>query len=361
MVLVSVTGDFDSGVLPVFYHHCESVAVHILMHDRKEVETARRLNRGIKRFCDRYGYTPLLLTLPYDEDSHASLVEAVETILKHKGNRALCFNPTEALSSTAVLLNTLLSPHGGIMLEYDRRENTINRFENALLRSESVAPMTVEEHLLFKDVALQIAPNMPEVYAREDLVRELLADTDRFMAFREAYFNEGTHAKGFEHFSVALEAYGVHDDTNYISGTIFEEYCFHLLRELPFDDVVLGAVTTFLPDTPDAFKNEFDVLCIKENHLHIVECKFRKSLKGEELVYKYDSVMDLVDEDAKAVLAVVGGENVQFGKGKKPRKIFYDGAKRRASHSDILIYQERRFDPERFKAEVAAYLGLSAS
>ena len=356
MLLVSVVGDFDSGVLPLFYYHAENIRVHILLHDAEEAEKAARLQRGLRRFCRHYGYGPLLLTLNYHEDSRQSIAETAETILTHKGSGEFLLNFTEGLSTTAVLLHGLLAPRGGVLVEYDRRENGFNLLRSGEIRSETVSPMTVEEHLMLKDVDVELHPDMRSVMARRPVVEALLADSERFMAYRNAYGTYHGNVAGYDDIKSLLTKAGVAENKNFIDGGIFEEYCFHLLNDLPFDDVQLGVVATFMPDTEWAFKNEFDVLCIKDNHLHIVECKFRNFLDGEELVYKYDSVMDLIDEDARAVLAVVGGENVRIGRSGKVKKIFSDGVKNRADHNDTLIYQEACFDPERFKAEVGAFL-----
>ncbi len=357
MVLVSVVGDFDSGILPVFYYHIEEIAVHLLVHDRKDAARAERLQAGMRRFCEHHGYDPLLMSIPYDEDSHDAVEALARTLLRHKGSRRLLFNPTEALSSTAVLLYGLLQPHGGIMVEYDRRENTLNYMQNGKIRSETVSPMRITEHLMLKNVAYERRGDMAQIHAREQAVAAMMRSSSRFSRYRKAWHNRPKNGRpqGYDDIENALEACGKFDDAAFIDGGIFEEYCYALLKTLPFDDVELGLRATFYPDTPQAFVNEFDILCMKDNHLHIVECKFRNRVDGEALVYKYDSVMELIDEDAKAVLAVVGGDNVQTLRGRRIKQ-FSDGVKLRARHSDIFIYHEARFDPRRFVQEVGDFL-----
>ena len=61
-----------------------------------------------------------------------------------------------------------------------------------------------------------------------------------------------------------------------------------------------------------AFMNEFDILMIKDNHLHVIECKLRKAVPDEQYVYKLDSVIDYLDDDGKGMIVVIGGENHQF-------------------------------------------------
>ena len=356
MTLVSVVGDFDSGILPLFYYHAELIEVHILLHAPEDIQKAERLQSGLRRFCRRYDYDPLLVYIPYDETSEKNIEDVADRILKYSGARKLLINATEGLTSTALLLHSMLVPYGGLLTEYDRKANRFSVIEDGKIRSECVSPMTVEEHLILKNIAVDLYPDMQDVMKRKLIVEKLFSDSERFMAFRNVYGKTNGEVKGFDDIKALLDQAGLYDTKNFIDGGIFEEVCFHLLNELPFDDVQMGAVVTFMPDTSKAYFNEFDILCIKDNHLHIVECKFRHRLDGEELVYKYDALMDLMDDDGRAVLAVVGGDNESIGKSGKVKKSFHEGSKRRADDNDMLIYHERRFDPERFKRSVASYL-----
>jgi len=90
---------------------------------------------------------------------------------------------------------------------------------------------------------------------------------------------------------------------------------------------------------------------MKDNHLNIIECKFRNNLDGEEVVYKYDSIIDLLDADGKVMIVLAGGEE---NKGQ-----FRTATKYRANTNNIEIYHQKVLDPQRFRYQVQKYFNTS--
>lgn len=139
------------------------------------------------------------------------------------------------------------------------------------------------------------------------------------------------------------------DDKMFIQGGIFEEYIYWLIEDnFDFDQVMFNVKIEF------DFKvlNEFDVLMIKDNHLHVIECKLRKSVAGEDYVYKLDSVIDYLDDDGKGMILVIGGDNDRLTDSGNAKKSFSLGAKARARSADILIHHSKIFEKEIFLEDV---------
>jgi hypothetical protein len=337
--------------LPIFYNYAKNIDIHILLYDSKEIKKAKQIQQGLKRFCDSHLYKPLLLLMPYEEDSIKSIKSVSESILKHSRFKKIYINPTEALSSTAVMLHKFLVEHDIYIIEYDRKENTCNILHNDKMQSIKLASMNIADHLMLKNIEISFRPNIKEIDNRKRYVLELMQDTKKYMQYRKERQRFGKKLTGFDNIKRLLRKTDMQNNTFFTDGAIFEEYCYHLLKEIDFDDIELGLKLTFLPQSSDSFENEFDILCIKDNHLHIVECKLRNSFNGEALVYKYDSVMNLLDEDAKVVLAIAGEDNIKTGK-----KNFTNGVYLRAKYQNILIYQEQPFNKERFTKSVSNYL-----
>jgi len=143
---------------------------------------------------------------------------------------------------------------------------------------------------------------------------------------------------------------------NYAYGIIFEEYCYWLVKDLNFDDVQLGVKITHNPQTDEDFENELDVLVIKDNHLHVIECKLRNFIDGEHFIYKYDSVGKLLDADGRRMIVSIGGNNIKISKSGKRIFQFNNSNIQRASQMDILVYQEEKMNPNRFIKEVKQFL-----
>jgi hypothetical protein len=105
-------------------------------------------------------------------------------------------------------------------------------------------------------------------------------------------------------------------------------------------------------EVEEGVQNELDILMIKDNHLHTIECKLVNGLDGEHFVYKTDLVMEYLDDDGKAMILSIGGKNIRTMKSGKKRTQFTKGDQARAKYGRINIYQQEVFDEERFLASV---------
>ena len=70
---------------------------------------------------------------------------------------------------------------------------------------------------------------------------------------------------------------------------------------MDYDDIEIG-MEVFKQYKNSSIKNEFDILIMKNNHLHMIECKFKNSIKIDELVYKYMALASTIDEDGKMAI-----------------------------------------------------------
>ncbi len=138
-------------------------------------------------------------------------------------------------------------------------------------------------------------------------------------------------------------------DQKFIQGIVFEEYIYHLIVDnFDFDDVWTGVKVKFDEDV----ENEFDILMIKDNHLHTIECKLVNKLDGKHFVYKTELIMDYLDDDGKAMILSVGADNVRIISKKKKTTQFTKGDKARANYGDINIHQSKVFDEKDFLNDV---------
>jgi len=352
MILASLLGDFDSNILPLFFHYSEDMRIHILLTDktRSDQTHARKIQAGLQRFCEHHDIKIELLLMSYDEDDIESITLLFERIANLlETDERLLLNSSDALATTQAVLQPLLLRQGGKLLAYDRFENTCNIFDGKTMRQELVSPMTIDEHLMLKDIEYTFIDEA-SILERKETVFEIMREGERFNTFKTVFAQH----KPLDGYSDILELlHGVNKDKDqfYITGTLFEEYCYWLIQGLGFDDIKLGTIVTHGHDPDRTFHNEFDLLCIKENHLNIIECKFRNYVDGEEIVYKYDSVIDLLDADGKVMIVAVGGEKSHSKQGRQ----FRNGTKYRANESNIGIYQEKVLDPVKFRYKVQEF------
>ena len=133
---------------------------------------------------------------------------------------------------------------------------------------------------------------------------------------------------------------------------MFEEYIYHLIVDnFDFDDVMTGA----LVEIDEGIRNEFDILMIKNNHLHTIECKLVNGLDGEHFVYKTDLVSEYLDNDGKAMILSIGGKNERYTKSGNKRIQFTYGDRARANYGGIAIHQSEIFDEEAFLDDMSEW------
>jgi hypothetical protein len=87
-----------------------------------------------------------------------------------------------------------------------------------------------------------------------------------------------------------------------ITGGLFEWYVYLLVKDLGFDDIEVGVTVESAFTDEIAVKNEFDVLLMKENHLHMIECKFTHNADVGALAYKYATLIEFIDDDGRMMI-----------------------------------------------------------
>lgn len=287
MTLISIIGDFHSSILPIFYHFKEELQNHIIVYDdfRHDVMQANKLLIGTKRFIEERKLPILTFSKQIDEDSQKAIVLLSEYIKSFiVKDQATIINITDGLASIAYGLIRELEAFDVSFLSYDRFDNTYTLMSKERMQNpKKVKGMSIKEHLMMKNIVIE---SMQDISLAAKHEAELSLLFDRY---------EGNHAKLIQG----------HDLPDYIKktqkGFLFELYIYNLIKDLNFDDIALGVKVHDYYIHDDYFSNEFDILIMKENHLHMIECKFRDDFdqrKTANFIYKLDSLRNTLDDDA---------------------------------------------------------------
>ena len=138
-----------------------------------------------------------------------------------------------------------------------------------------------------------------------------------------------------------------------ITGGLFEWYVYLLVKDLGFDDIEVGAVVLGHFSSKSTIKNEFDILIMKDNHLNMIECKFTKRVDIQALVYKYSTLINLIDDDGKMmILTDKDTYSYDLYQNTEPKLALY----RRALVNRILIRGSILEHKEEFIEDVNSYL-----
>jgi len=358
MILVSILGDFHSSIVPISYAFRKKIKKHIIVYDDSHGDRreARRLLRGQRAFLEensdiRYTLLPMII----DEDSYSSLHRCVQRIKDEADSYSdIYLNATDGLSSVVLVLSHQLMDVGAKVLAYDRYANTYNQHTKQGMQKYTIKEsMDIKSHLLLKGYTILETPNIHTLAQRKQHIIALTRDLNRYKQFAGEVGRVGlAEVEGYTEFKSHLRAMNI-SDRKFIQGTVFEEYIYHLIRDhFDFDDVTTGVKVRF----EEGVENEFDILMIKENHLHTIECKLVSGLNGEHFVYKTEQIKDYLDDDGRAMILSVGAENERRTKGghikKQFKKQFTLGDRARARYGEIAIHQVKDFNEEVFLRDV---------
>jgi hypothetical protein len=361
MVLVSILGDFHSSILPIFFEFKEKLTHHIILHDDSKYDQ-NQLNailKGQSHFITHYegenGETLVnckLVPLKVNEDSYQSIIQIFDKIKNSSPNPSDIFlNATDGLSSIGIILSSKLLELGSNVIVYDRFANTYNLHTKDTMQKKQIHHnIDIKNHLILKGYNLLSFTNKFELKNRKEQVLQLSSDLARFKKFSQKYPNVSSEYQDLVNILNTITNIEEHRRGYFLQGVVFEEYIYWLIKDnFEFDDVMTSVSVEF----DHMFTNEFDILMIKNNHLHTIECKFTGHVDGEHFVYKIDSTRDYLDDDGKAMILSVGNTELSLNaKQQTKRKGFSEGDLSRAKNNGIKIEQMKIFDKEQFLKDV---------
>ena len=312
MVLVSIVGDFDSSILPIIYEYKKKLSKHILLYDdfNRDVSRAKNIKRGIKKFKKSYGYSFETLEYRVDEDSLEALKECASFLLTQAPSpQKLFINTTDGFSTLTTILNQALFAKGVNFIAYDRYDNEYNLLNKNKLQKFSIQKsMKIEEHFILKGYGVQRSDvaEFAKKYKKEikKLFEVQTREYDTFIKYPNTNKSIKELPKEYNavkklFVSMGLAEFKIKDPI--VTGTLFEAYVFNLLEKLEYDDIAVG-LKIYRNYKNSKIENEFDILIMKNNHLHMLECKYKNQLKLEELIYKYIALSEVIDDDAQMIL-----------------------------------------------------------
>ncbi|WP_292662523.1 DUF1887 family CARF protein, partial [Nitratifractor sp.] len=312
-IMLSLTGDFRSSLLPVHYACRDRICTHILLHDdaRSDRRFARRLADGMRRLARLEGQSLDIAEEELDEDAPQSIdhiERRLEKLCEGDFSRVL-FNATDGLASLSLPLSCRLLARGATVLAYDRYDNTLTSLlPDGTTRRETLPGMGIAEHLILQDYEILEHSTMEDLKPRKAALYQLGGDLARYKEYADtlARLRDPDAIHGFDDIKEALQGTGRHRDLKYVQGTLFEEFIALILDQTGwFDEVWTGVKVA----VDEELENEYDVLMIRDNHLHTIECKLVRRLDGERFVYKMETVMDYLDEDGRGMILSIGAPN----------------------------------------------------
>ena len=285
MVLVSLVGDFYSSIIPVFYHYKNQITKHIIIYNehKNDKVIARKLINGSEVFNEHHHLNIETIDLKIDEDSQEAIDRAIKTIDELCPNKEELFiNVTDGLSNVIVLMGEYFRETPASLITYDRFDNEMNIIKAGVMSHiPQVTSVPIKDHFLLKAVTIEKASDRHLADLHEEFLNRLFITCggaiDEIEDIPEVFVNKQM-------------------------GFLFEFYVYNLLKRLNYDDIVVGAIVHDYYTQENFIPNEFDILIMKNNHLHMIECKYQNKEPSVSYIYKAISVEKVIDEDGKSII-----------------------------------------------------------
>jgi len=354
MVLVSILGDFHSSIIPISYEFRDKITHHIIVYDdaKSDIKEASRIIQGQENLKQldpnvKFEIKPIII----DEDDYYSILGCIQKIKNIASSYDdIYINTTDGLSSIAIVLSNHFLDIGSKVIAYDRYDNTYNLHTSNGMQKHTVQNnLDIKAHLLMKGYKIKELISKDTLEFNKPHIYKLMSDTTRYKEFSDLLNKQRfDEIAGYNDIKSTLNEIG-YTKQHKIQGAIFEEYIYHIIKDnFEFDDIQTGIKVEF----DDDVENEFDILMIKNNHLHTIECKFVNKLNGEHYVYKTYAIKDYLDDDGRAMILSIGADNQTISKSGRKSVQFNRGDKARAKYTQIKLHQSKEFNKEKFLQEI---------
>ncbi len=314
MILVSILGDFHSSIFPLFCEFEKQISKHIVVYD--DVYAKRREYKALVSSLGNYADKHLLDIQTQEhiiqEDSLLSINALIKMIEKLAREEQVYVNTTDGLANITLLLGQKLLESGVKMLAYDMHANSYNVITQGSMEKKKITKsMSIEDHFLLKGYEIKTKEDKTFAHENAAAIRELFEKyLKEFELLRKDATKNNIREERYPraHQLVSMMGLDFQTQQKVITGGLFEWYVYLLVKDLGFSDIEVG-VTIADPFTPEiSIINEFDILLMRENHLHVIECKYRSSPEIGSLVYKYAHLMNIIDDDGRVIIVTKNAE-----------------------------------------------------
>ena len=310
MILVSILGDFHSSIFPLYYEFKENISRHIVVHDDafSEIRKSKSILDSLNEFNKKHSLNIITEDFQLDEDSLKSIEKLIEKLKEYDTLLDDIFiNTTDGLANIGVVLASKLLEDGVKLLAYDMHENSYNltakdSMKNILIKSS----IPIEDHFLLKGLVIESEEDMSFANKHRSQIIELFESYANEMEYMKkdisklTTINRSKYQRAFQLVSnMGLDSV---KHSKIITGGLFEYYVYLLVKDLGFDEIKVGVKIHQKLNNEIKVENEFDILIMKDNHLHMIECKFTKYPNSQELVYKYSALINLIDDDGRIMI-----------------------------------------------------------
>jgi hypothetical protein len=372
MVLISILSSELYYLTPIIFEFKYDIKKHIIIFDQSSHENIhfQDLQNGIKNLKLKYNLTFETHSLEFNEDCKNSIDDLINKINNITEGEVVYLNTGNSMIHISIILSIHLLNKGNKIISYDKIDNTYNLVsENSIVTKSISNYLDIEDYLLLIDKPIINYLDEDYLNKNKEYIFYLFEHFDRFSDLRLSLLNQKkiNSSKYQDLIDCLIELRIVQKDKNndyyvrnkkHLAGGILEEYIYWLLKELDFDDIKCSVQIKLEKMHDRIIQNEFDILLIKNNHIYAVECKKGSVLNGDDVIYKFDSLLSIFGNDSKAII-------VNISRHEKTRFLKYNTSENfnkydilRGLLNNIEIYHEKYIDINLFKKNVKDFFNV---
>lgn len=263
---------------------------------------------SLNKFNKKYSLNIVTEGFRLDEDSLKSIESLIRRIKELDSTlKKVYINTTDGLSNISIVLASKLLDKGVSLLAYDMYENSYNLTTKDSMKNIALqSSIGIEDHFLLKGLEVAAYEDLSFAHQYQAQILELFNTyRDELEYLKKDIFHQTTKNRSkYPRAWQLINNMGLDivQDAKVITGGLFEYYVYLMVKDLGFDDIKVGTKVQKKFNNEIVVENEFDILLMKNNHLHMIECKFSKNLNLQELVYKYAALINMIDDEGRIMI-----------------------------------------------------------
>jgi hypothetical protein len=362
MTLITIINNDLHTLIPIIFEFKNKIKKHILVYDEAKLEKSlvKKLKKGIQKVNVYYNLKQDIELIEVDEDNKKDMIQLQQSLKLVSDN--LYLNAAQSDIALVVILSGYILQHNGIVLSYDKYDNTYNEIRQDGFTNHNIKHnLKLDDYFSFMGYKKISSKDPNEFEGKESHINYLFKTPQKL--FLSTLLIRKQKIKYLDLASRnALLALGIIDKKlNFTKkkgfGELFEEFIYLKLKRYNFDDIQMSVEIIF--DEQLGVLNEFDIIAIKNNHITIIECKWGSLFSANDIIYKLDSILENFGDDSKGLIVnIQQNYDPTYDNERVLKKVFSKSSYSRATYNNLEIYSDYLYNDLLFSELVEDFIGV---
>jgi hypothetical protein len=342
MNLISIIGEFDTTLLNIVNEFKKELKNIILVFDTSTAskKNIAQYSKMLQHFKEKYQLAYSVSAEHIIDEDNVAKIDSLLDIVKSHPDTYL--NISHALGSTSAYIGSKINEFDFKLISFNPYDNEYNVIDKMGFKNYPIMhKLMIIDFLESYGYEVRIKRDTLWVDQHKEDIYTIFEHFKQYREIRQLLSLKGQEQNKLYPTFKRLNIFdndGNIKEKGYLEGGLFEDYVYLIVKELGFDDVLVGAEIIFdrIKDTNTLLNNEFDILAFKNNRLYLFECKFTKSFVLNDLIYKYMALKEYIKNDSKGVIVTYSPKISQHEK-QPPEENSIKLARKKAQLFDLHV------------------------